>query len=793
MARILVIDDKQDNLTVFCALLGHSIPGCTVITAKSGAEGIEKAGSEAPDTILLDVKMPGMDGFEVCKRLKADPRTEPIPVIMFTAVMKDTESQLHGFETGADAYLTKPVEPSLLAAQVKIALRMKKAEDRLRKDNIQLLETVEQKASVLEESQSRFQSLVEHSIDHVFMLDEKGKYLWSNNRVEGFGLKKGESLIGMYVHDVYPPDVADLYRNKVGEVFEFGRSVVFEHDIKRRGNALYHIDTLYPIFHKDRIQSVGGICHDITDNKIAQMRAAEIQKKIANLMGNLPGMAYRSRNDKNWTLEFASEGCLELTGYPPEDLLFNRVASYNDLIHPEDREAVWKSVQEAIAGKERFELTYRIVVRDGAIKWVWKKGNGSFSDDGQLLFLEGFISDITENREMEAQQNDLEKRLVQAQKLEAIGTLAGGIAHDFNNILTSIIGYTELALDCVEKDSPLMGFLQEVDAAGARAKELVQQILTFARQSNEEIKPVQIDAIAKEALKFIRSSIPTSIEIRQNFKSASLVTGNATQIHQIFMNLCTNAAHVMEDRGGVLEVGMADVEMNSSSPQTLSDLKPGNYVKITISDTGTGIAPEIINSIFDPFFTTKGPGEGTGMGLAMVHGIVRKYGGQIFVESESGKGTVFTIYLPVTQKHTDHRPDDAKVLPSGNERILLVDDELPIVDINRRFLEKLGYRVTTRTSSIEALELFRSKPDGFDLVITDLTMPNMTGDKLAGELIKIRPDISVILCTGYSRRISDETVAGLGIKAFAYKPVVRAELAKTVRKVLDEAKGTAQQ
>lgn len=372
--------------------------------------------------------------------------------------------------------------------------------------------------------------------------------------------------------------------------------------------------------------------------------------------------------------------------------------------------------------------------------------------------------------------------------MESIGTLAGGIAHDFNNILSSVIGYTELALDAVDKETPIADDLHEVYSAGLRAKDLVQQILTFARQSDEKLKPIQVNIIIKEVLKFIRSAIPTTIEIKQNIESDSLVMGNSTQIHRIVMNLCTNAAHAMENEGGTLEILLKDITLDRAVRRGTSHLQPGNYIEIKVSDTGDGIDPQVIDKIFDPYFTTKKPGDGTGMGLAMVHGIVETYGGKIFVESRLGKGTIFTIYLPVARGNKDHQQYKAEELPTGKERILFVDDEAPIAKMVGRVLNQLGYSVTTRTSSIEALELFRSKPGEFDLVISDVTMPKMTGDQLTQKLIDIRPDIPVILCTGYSKNLSEERASEIGIKAFAYKPIVKEDLAKTVRDVLDLAK-----
>ena len=379
----------------------------------------------------------------------------------------------------------------------------------------------------------------------------------------------------------------------------------------------------------------------------------------------------------------------------------------------------------------------------------------------------------------------LEDELIQSKKMEAIGKLAGGIAHDFNNILAAIIGFTELSLNDVPKSSSLKENLQEVYSAGMRAKELVKQILAFARQSEEKKSPIQLSSVVQEVMSLIRSSLPATIEIRKNIKSESFVLGNATQIHQVLMNLCTNAAYAMEEAGGILEVSLKELMIEKED--TTTGIRQGEYAEIKVSDTGTGIAPEVIGSIFEPYYTTKGPGEGTGMGLAMTRGVIETYGGKIAVDSQLGKGATFSIYLPITKERPVQGEDVLVQLPTGKERILLVEDELPLAKMYRQMLRRLGYSVTIRNSSIDALELFHAKPDDFDLVITDMTMPKLTGDKLAVELMKIRPDILVILCTGYNTKLLDEAIFDTGIKALSFKPMIQADLAITVRKVLDEA------
>ncbi len=400
----------------------------------------------------------------------------------------------------------------------------------------------------------------------------------------------------------------------------------------------------------------------------------------------------------------------------------------------------------------------------------------------------GIISiahDITERIYAEKRRTELESQLRQAQKMEAIGTLAGGIAHDFNNILAAIIGYSELSLLDVEEGGILYRHLNEVLNAGVRAKDLVQQILTFSRQTEQELRPVDSKLIIKEALKLLRASLPSTIEIRQDIKNSALVRGDVTQIHQILMNLCSNSGHAMQKSGGVLDVKMRDVELDSDFVSLYPDIKPGPYVKLTVSDTGHGMTPDVLDRIFDPFYTTKDKGEGTGLGLSVVHGIVKSYGGILTVFSEPGKGAVFNVFLPTIKKELKDEIADERPIPKGSEKILFVDDEKSLVDMKKEILESLGYEVTARSSSVESLELFKNQPDNFDLVITDMTMPYMPGDELAKELISVRPDIPVILCTGFSARISEEEAKKIGVREFVSKPILKRDIAEAIRKVLD--------
>ena len=465
----------------------------------------------------------------------------------------------------------------------------------------------------------------------------------------------------------------------------------------------------------------------------------------------------------------------EIFEYESRDVFLTEVNNISNLYaRPEERESILQEINNKgfVGGKE-----VEFKTKDGKSIWL-ELYTTVFVDDKNTIY-EGLMHDITDRKKLESQ-------LQQAQKMEAIGTLAGGIAHDFNNILSAVVGYTELSLFEAEKESTLYHNLREVYQASERAKNLVKQILTFSRQAEQERKPVQVKLICKEAIKFLRASLPTSIKISQEIKSDALVMAEPTQIHQVLMNLCTNAGHAMGDKGGVLVIKLRDVKLEEDLEFKDSGLKPGPYIELTVRDTGHGIPERIIERIFDPFFTTKEKGEGTGMGLAVVHGIVGSYEGKITVSSEPGKGSTFRVYLPTVERNQSPPTLTEDSIITGTERILFVDDETALVNIGKQVLESLGYEVTTRTSAIEALELFKDRPDSFDLIITDMTMPNMTGDKLAVELIRIKPEIPVILCTGYSARINKEQALAMGIKAFVSKPVLRKEIAETIRSVLSK-------
>ena len=408
-------------------------------------------------------------------------------------------------------------------------------------------------------------------------------------------------------------------------------------------------------------------------------------------------------------------------------------------------------------------------------------------EKGNVTEIIGLGRDISDKKQAEIEKGRLQSQLQQSQKMEAVGTLAGGIAHDFNNILAIILGNAELASADVPDSNPASQSLKEIHRASIRAKGMVHQLLAFSRKTDEESKPLDMAPILKESMKMLRSVIPTSVEFKQYISDDPCsVMGDAAQINQIVMNLVTNAADVMSKEGGLLEVTLDNIILREEKPCFDWVLSPGAYVMLRMRDTGEGIAPKIMDRIFEPYYTSKEVGKGTGMGLSVVHGIVKRHGGGIRVESELGKGTLFEIYFPALEKTAEEEKKPEGEIKGGSERILFVDDEASMVDLNRQRLERLGYDVKSTTKPEEALEWFKADPDQFDVIITDMTMPRMTGDRLAAEVLKIRPDMPVIICTGYSERMSAKKAEALGIRKYIEKPIDLRNLASALREVLDE-------
>ncbi|KMY69285.1 hypothetical protein AAU61_03990 [Desulfocarbo indianensis] len=401
--------------------------------------------------------------------------------------------------------------------------------------------------------------------------------------------------------------------------------------------------------------------------------------------------------------------------------------------------------------------------------------------------------DLSREEEAERELQDLKSRLRQSQKMEALGVLAGGIAHDFNNILGAIMGYTQLTMEDLPAGSQERDNLDQALKAGERARDLVKHILAFSRRAGQEKRPVSLTPLIKETLHLLRPALPPKVELRQKLGPENgPVLADSTQFHQVLMNLCTNAVQAMQSQGGVLEVGLEDVELDQAQAKRLGGvvgLRPGPYRKLTVRDSGQGMEPEVAARIFEPFFTTKGIDQGTGLGLAVAHGVVRSHGGAISVESAPGQGSVFYVWLPRGLGAPQSVQTHQGPLPGGSERVLFVDDEASLVEVARRMMERLGYRVETFSAGDQALEAFAADPHGFDLVITDLSMPQMSGLHFARKIRQMRAEIPVLLCTGFSQALQGNTPEELGLKGILMKPLLWRDLALAIRRALDDSQG----
>jgi len=525
------------------------------------------------------------------------------------------------------------------------------------------------------------------------------------------------------------------------------------------------------------------VFRDVTEAYAQAQKIKESEKLLKSITANLPGVVFKfhAAGNGHYAFRYVSE---KLTAYfGIESSLEDVFNAFHAGIPEKEKTEFMASIQRAADHVRPWRYEGRFIRPDG--QSMWFAGSAMPQKEEDELIFYGVLTDITARKTAEKEALRLETALSQSQKMEAVGTLAGGIAHDFNNILSAVIGYAQLSLQEIRPDSRLYHNLEQILTAGLRARDLVSQILTFSRQQKRELIPLQVGPLVKESLKMLRATLPATIDIVHEIAAdMDNVMADATQIHQIIMNLCTNAAQAMESNGGQLTVQATQVELSAAAADKWAELKPGPHIRLCIQDTGTGIAEDVIDNIFNPYFTTKETGKGTGLGLSVVHGIVKSFNGCIKASSQPGHGSTFEVYIPVIRRRSTLDEKEPVALPTGNERILFVDDEPFLTDIGKQTLEMLGYKVTACNSSLDALDAFKKAPDAIDLVISDVTMPKMTGDVLAARLLGIRKNLPIVLCTGFSDKISEEKAAEIGVKGFIMKPIIAEHLARLVRKAL---------
>ncbi len=638
--------------------------------------------------------------------------------------------------------------------------------------------------NALLESEGRYRMLAEKSIAGVYVVWD-GKFIFINKNAASYAGYEPEELIGQDAFSIVHPADRDTVRRNAKKMLTGHRRAPYEFQIiTKEGQIRWIMETVVPIQYGEKAAILGNSM-DITEIKEAVQQIKE-QKVMESSI--LDAISHAVVGLHNRHILFANNAVENIFGWKPEELIGQktRVLYRSD----KDFKEIGHTVSTALKTSKTFSTEYPCRHKDGReiICRINASVIGTHLQEGRIVAI---YEDITEHKQAEEAHRKIEAQLLQSQKMEAIGTLASGIAHDFNNILGGIIGYTELTLiSHFPLDNRATGYLQEVLRASTRAKDLVQHILAFSRTAEQEKKPLMLAPIVKEVVRFIRASLPTTIEINQTIEETSdVIMADSTQMHQVLMNLCTNAGHAMKNAGGVLEIGLKEVVMDAENLIHHPALKAGCYLELSVRDTGHGISQENIERIFEPYFTTKGKGEGTGLGLAVVHGIVKDHGGEIRVYSEAGKGTIFRVYLPLIEKKAGDGKDMEKAVPQGKgETILFIDDEKIVTDSNKKLLEALGYRVVAETNPLKAIEAFKRNSDAFDIVITDKTMPHLTGFDVAREIRSLRADIPVILCSGIQEKEDMEKLAAFGINRLIIKPIGMSILAEAIRDELDKDK-----
>ncbi len=810
MAKVLVVDDEKSiriTLREFLRNEGHEVH-----TAEDANKAIIMLDSEDFDVVVTDIILPRVTGVKLMETIRS--ASPDVQVIMITGEPTvDTASV--AVRAGAFDYLPKPITKEMIvkcvanAAKVKNLLDVRHIlEDDNRRYRENLEEMVKERTDKLRESELRYRTLFENSPvsfweedfsavkAYIDSLREKGIYdfrTYFNENPEALRhcstlvkiLDVNQATLRLYkaktkeelykgLSSVVTPKSLEVFKEEIIELSEGKTTFNSEQEGRTLKDDLVHNEVFLSIVpgYEETWARVSLSDIDITERK----RAEEEHTRLATAINQADELIVIMNSQG--IIQYVNPAFQKISGFSSEEAVGKDARILESGKHPDSfYNDMWNAIEQGEVWKGRV---------------VNKKKEGTFytadltispvrDNTGKIINFVSVSRDVSQEVEME-------KKLVQTQKMEAIGTLAGGIAHDFNNILCVITGYSQLGLQFFPDDEKLQKYFCVINDAGNRATDLVNQILAFSRKSETNLETLMVEPLIKEAIKFLRASLPTTIEISQNIQpDCGEIIADHTQIHQIIMNLCTNAGYAMKEEGGVLTIRLSDIEINQTNlPKP--NMNIGDYVQLTVEDTGGGIPKETLERIFDPFYTTKPVGEGTGMGLSVVHGIVENYDGTITVESKTGEGSKFEVFFPVVKEDKISSEPETAVTLKGNENLLFVDDEEMLVQMEKEMADSLGYNVTVANSGWQALEIFESQTGKFDLVITDQTMPGMTGVELAREIWETTPKMPIILTTGFSHTVDEKQAMDLGFSDFFKKPLDRKILGKTIRKVLDRNK-----
>ena len=808
--RILVAEDDDNSRVLQETLLSAS--GYEVTTAADGEQALALIQRDPPDLVLTDILMPKMDGYTLCKNIKDDPELKTIPVIFYTATYTDPRDEAYAKEIGASRFVVKPAEIEALLEIITEVITESRSIPPQRSENgptasatadetyadvltrklhkkIQDLETEQRKRA---ETKSRYLRLVESlQGSYIFFThDHNGVFTYISPSVKNVLGFSPPELMGHYSATLTEAPMNRITRNRTEAAIRGTHQNSFEAEVRHKSGSprILEIEE-YPIIDADgKVACVEGIAKDITERKLVEKELRHIKKDLEHAMrtARLGNWVWHIEEDRLWFSEEIHR-MFDLDPGHTEDTK----TLYWQAIHPEDRARVREATDRVLKGNSPLDMDYRIIMPDQSQRYVHEHSE-LFTDPvtQKPLRVSGTIQDITNRKQMEMENARLARQLLQTQKLEAIGTLASGIAHDFNNLLTPIMGFADILKSNLKDDEKNLRFVEKIINSADLAKDLVQQILAISRQNESKMQPVRLQSILKDDLKLLRASLPSTIAIDVDIApQCRPVMADPTRLHQVVLNLCTNASHAMRSGGGTLSVSLAEIAPDPDGEKISSESPLESVVRLQIQDTGIGMDKRVLERVFDPYFTTKPKDEGTGLGLAVVRGIVSGHGGRIAVESAPGKGARFIIDLPACDAPAplvNQSPSPA--LQSGTERILLVDDEIDILELEKEMLAMHGYRVTVFSDSHEALACFKQNTQQFDLVITDMTMPKLTGMELARQIHALNPQVPILVCSGYSDLIESGAVTSAGVYQCLAKPLNLISFVKSVRNALDHAR-----
>ncbi len=783
---LLLVDDKRANLEALAAVLQAEMPGCRVLATSSPEKAFVLAADGSLDCAVIDLNMPEISGIDLCRRLKADPRTDYFPILLTTDGSTDSRTRVAGLEAGADDLLDRSAEPAELMAKIRVMLRINRAEKGLRAVNRRLAEVAEDRARELHEMDQRHRLIFDVSGEAIIVFEvaakgAAGRVLEMNDSAcRWLGYSREEAL-RLTLRELSAPDRVHGLQGRIESILQH-RLLTFETVLLGKDGRQVPVSITAGVINAADGRAVVAVARHTGGGTGPQDYEYPFLAQTGQMIYDCNIMTGKI----TW-----GGAVTQVMGYSPAEMRYVGWRRWQRHIHSEDRTRVTARLTEALETVGRYQMEYRVLHKSGEERHIEDTGVALPGEDGRAVRVIGAMKDVTARVRMEEERRRLEHEMQHSQRLESLGVLAGGIAHDFNNILAGIIGLTDLAIRDLPAKSRPRGDLVEALQAAHRAKDLVKQILIFSRQSGRERSPIYLHIIAREAIKLLRATLPSNIEIIDSVDVHSgAAMANAAQMHQVLMNFCTNAAHAMKKKGGRLEVKIGDVEVDERLAATHPRLHVGPYVRISVSDNGHGMSPAVLARVFDPFFTTKGPGEGTGMGLAVVHGIISDHEGAVMAESRVGVGAAFHAYLPRVAGAEAEEPSRAERLTGGRERVLFVDDDEAVRRFADLALPRLGFSVTLCKNAQEALDALDRSAGGFDIVITDQIMPGMAGTDLAAELTRRQSGLPIILFTGYSDQMPSAQWREAGIRSVLVKPVTVKDLVDEIRRVMDHPGGT---